>query len=85
MKIIVIDKFNTSLYIDPKLQMTEGLSISRSRLALNKFLFYYLKDRKIPLINSLIIFYLFVVCFSGCKLRYINLMVVEFRKNKVWE
>ena len=27
-----------------------------SRLALNKFLFYYLKDSKIPLINSLLIF-----------------------------
>jgi hypothetical protein len=46
----VIEKFNYSLFVDHNLQMSEGLTISR--LALNKWLFYYMKNSKIPLINN---------------------------------
>ena len=47
----VLDKFNKSLFINHGIQMTECLTISR--IALTKFLRYYLKDKKIPLINKL--------------------------------
>jgi hypothetical protein len=42
------------LFLNHNLELTESLTISR--LALTKFLKYYLKDSKIPLINKLTIF-----------------------------
>lgn len=50
----ILNKFNQSLYLEHNLQMTESLTISR--LALNKFLFYYMKDFKLPLITKSYIF-----------------------------
>ena len=50
----ILEKFKKYLHIEHNLEMTEGLTISR--LALNKYLKYYLKDFKIPLINKLNIF-----------------------------
>lgn len=50
----VLDKFKSYLFIEHNLELTEGLTISR--LALNKFLNFYLKDSKIPLINKFNIF-----------------------------
>jgi DNA polymerase type B, organellar and viral/RNase_H superfamily len=46
----ILEKFNKLLFIHHNLQMTEGLTISR--IALNKFLNYYLECSKIPLINK---------------------------------
>ena len=46
----VLEKFKIYLFIEHNLELTEGLTISR--LALNKYLKYYLKDNKIPLINN---------------------------------
>ena len=50
----VLDEFKKILFLEHNLELTEGLTISR--LSLNKFLKYYLKDTKIPLINKLDIF-----------------------------
>lgn len=47
----VLDKFKKDLFIEHNVDMTEGLTISR--LALNKYLKYYLKSSNIPLINKL--------------------------------
>jgi len=48
----VLDKFNKSLFIQHGIQMTECLTISR--IALMKFLKYYLvEEKKLPLINKL--------------------------------
>lgn len=47
----VLEKFNSSLFINHNIQMTECLTISR--IALTKFLKNYLEDKKIPLINKL--------------------------------
>jgi hypothetical protein len=47
----VLEKFNSSLFINHNIQMTECLTISR--IALSKYLKYYLKDHKLPLINKL--------------------------------
>jgi len=46
----ILDIFQTNLFLDHYLEMTEALTISS--LAKNKFFKYYLKDSKIPLINS---------------------------------
>lgn len=46
----VLNKFNKDLFIEENIQMTEGLTISR--LALNKFLFYYMGESKLALINK---------------------------------
>jgi hypothetical protein len=46
----VLEKFSSLLFIKHDLQMTEGLTISR--IALNKFLTFYLNDSEIPLINK---------------------------------
>jgi hypothetical protein len=46
----VLNKFSSLLFIEHDLQMLEGLTISR--IALNKFLKFYLKDFEIPLINK---------------------------------
>ncbi|KAI5980362.1 mitochondrion dnapol [Pisolithus orientalis] len=60
----VLDKFKTSLFIEHNLEMTDGLTISR--LALNKFLKFYLKDSKIPLINNLNLFnFLYLGYYGG--------------------
>ena len=50
----VLEKFKNKLFIEHGLDLTEGLTISR--LALNKFLKYYLKDSKLPLINKINMF-----------------------------
>lgn len=50
----VIDKFKSDLFLNHGLELTEGLTISR--LALNKFFTFYLKDSKLPLINKFDIF-----------------------------
>jgi DNA polymerase type B, organellar and viral len=47
----VLEKFNSSLFINHNIQMTENLTISR--IALTKYLKYYLNDYKLPLINKL--------------------------------
>jgi hypothetical protein len=47
----VLEKFNTSLFIEFNLQMTEGLTISR--LALNLYLKSFLRNHEIPIINKL--------------------------------
>jgi hypothetical protein len=46
----ILDIFQTNLFLDHYLEMTEALTISS--LAKNKFFKYYLKESKIPLINS---------------------------------
>ena len=46
----ILEKFQSHLFIDHNLEMTEGLTIST--LAKNKFFKYYLKNSKIPLINN---------------------------------
>jgi len=46
----ILDIFQTNLFLDHYLEMTEALTISS--IAKTKFLKYYLKDSKIPLINS---------------------------------
>jgi hypothetical protein len=43
----VLEKFQSHLFIDHNLEMTDCLTISS--LAKNKFLKYYLNDSKIPL------------------------------------
>ena len=50
----LLDKFKSYLFIEHNVEMTQGLTISR--LALNKFIFNYLNDSKIPLITKLSIF-----------------------------
>jgi hypothetical protein len=60
----VIEKFQSHLFIDHNLEMTDCLTISS--LAKNKFLKYYLKDSKIPLINSNTLFnFIYSAYFGG--------------------
>jgi len=60
----VLDKFQSHLFIDHNLEMTECLTISS--LAKKKFLKYYLSDSKIPLINSNILFnFIYSAYFGG--------------------
>lgn len=47
---VVLSKFKKDFFEDHAIEMTEGLTISR--LALTKYLKYYLKDHQIPLIND---------------------------------
>ncbi len=60
----VIDKFRQNLFISHNIDLTEGLTISR--LALNKFLRFYLNNSKIPLINKINIFnFLYLGYYGG--------------------
>ena len=47
----VLEKFNKSLFLNHGIQMNECLTISK--IALTKFLNFYLKNSKLPLINKL--------------------------------
>nr|QWO71369.1 DNA polymerase [Termitomyces sp. T123] len=46
----ILEKFQEFLWLDHNIELTEGLTIAS--LAKTKFMRYYLKDSKIPLINS---------------------------------
>ena len=60
----VLEKFQNHLFIDHNLEMTECLTVSS--LAKNKFLKYYLKDSKIPLINNNTLFnFIYSAYFGG--------------------
>jgi len=47
----VLEKFNKSLFLNHGIQMNECLTISK--IALTKFLNFYLNNTKLPLINKL--------------------------------
>jgi hypothetical protein len=49
-----MDKFNRAVFIEHGVQMTKCLTISR--IALTKYMKYYLNDYKLPLINKLSLF-----------------------------
>jgi hypothetical protein len=66
----VLEKFSSSLFINHNIQMTECLTISR--IALTKFLNYYLNESKIPLINKLQYFnFINLGCYGGITEVYI--------------